>query len=152
MALRCEAARALGGFDHQLGRGINRFGGAEETEFCLRLSSVEPNAQIVYEPATTIHHRVPATRAAWSYVWRRCYGEGLSKATLAQLAGEGRALGGGRALHTERRYLTRTIPSALWREVRRARPDAAAALIAAVAATSAGFVVGKAKVAFGGGG
>ena len=149
MALRCDAARALGGFDHQLGRGSNRFGGAEETEFCLRLSAVEPNAQIVYDPATTIHHRVPATRAAWSYVWRRCYGEGLSKATLAQLAGTSRTFAGGPALRTERHYLTRTIPSGLWREVRCARPDAAAALLAAVAATSAGFLVGKAKVAMG---
>jgi GT2 family glycosyltransferase len=150
MALRCDAARTLGGFDHQLGRGVNRFGGAEETEFCLRLATVEPGARIVYDPATSIHHHVPASRAAWSYVWRRCYGEGLSKATLARLAGSGGAHGDGNALRTERRYLTRTIPSALWREIRRARPAAAAALIAAVAATSAGFVVGKAKVTFGG--
>jgi GT2 family glycosyltransferase len=151
MAMRCDAARTLGGFDHHLGRGGNRFGGAEETEFCLRLSAVEPNARIVYDPATTIHHRVPAARAAWSYVWRRCYGEGRSKATLSQLARAATTAGGRDALRTERHYLTRTIPSGVWRELRRARPDAAAALLAAVAATSAGFVIGKARTAAGGG-
>jgi GT2 family glycosyltransferase len=149
MAMRCDAARALGGFDHQLGRGGNRYGGAEETEFCIRLSAVKPNARIVYDPATKIHHRVPAARAAWSYVMRRCYGEGLSKATLSQLARATRSAGEAGALRTERRYLTHTIPSALWRELRRARPDAAAALVAAVAATSAGFVVGKVRTTAG---
>ena len=144
-----RGARTLGGFDPNLGRGGNRFGGAEETEFCLRLSAIEPNARIVYDPATRIHHRVPATRAAWSYVWRRCYGEGLSKATLSRLARSSGGSGTSDALDTEWHYVTRTIPSALWRELRRARPVAAAALVAAVAATSAGFVVGKARVVVG---
>jgi GT2 family glycosyltransferase len=147
MAMRTEAARALGGFDHQLGRGGNAFAGAEETEFCLRLASATPDTRIVYEPATSIRHRVPASRAAWSYVWRRCYGEGRSKATLARLARTGHASGGAGALRTERRYLTHTIPSALWREVRGVRPDAAAAIIGAVAATGTGFVVGKLRPA-----
>jgi GT2 family glycosyltransferase len=151
MAMRASAARSLGGFDHQLGRGGNRFGGAEETEFCLRLSSVAPHARILYDPGTSIRHRVPAARAAWSYVWRRCYGEGLSKATLSRLARDN-APEGSDALRTERHYLARTIPSALWRELRAARPDAAAAIVGAVAATSAGFLVGKVRVAVGGGG
>jgi GT2 family glycosyltransferase len=148
MAMRTEAARALGGFDHQLGRGGNRFAGAEETEFCIRLAA-GTGTRIIYEPATAIHHLVPATRTAWSYVWRRCYGEGLSKATLARLAASNGAGGNGGALRTERRYVTRTIPSGLWRELRRARPEAAAALLAAVGATSLGFVIGKARAAIG---
>jgi GT2 family glycosyltransferase len=144
MAMRCDAARAAGGFDHQLGRGDSRFAGAEETEFCIRLAD-GTNTRIVYEPAAAIHHLVPETRAAWSYVWRRCYGEGRSKATLARLATSNGANRNGDALRTERRYLTHTIPSGLWRELRRARPDAAAALVGAVAATSVGFVLGKVR-------
>jgi GT2 family glycosyltransferase len=142
MAMRRDAARALGGFDLQLGRGESAFAGAEETEFCLRLGA-EPGRRIVYEPATAIHHRVPASRAAWSYVWRRCYGEGRSKATLARIARAEHSRAARAALHTERRYLTHTIPTALWRELRRKRPDAAAAIVGAVLATATGFVVGK---------
>jgi glucosyl-dolichyl phosphate glucuronosyltransferase len=149
MAMRVAAARTLDGFDHQLGRGGNRFGGAEETEFCLRLGAVAPGARIVYEPATTIHHRVPANRAAWSYVWRRCFGEGMSKATLGRLARANDASTSGAALRTELHYLMHTIPAALWREVRCLRPDAAAAIVGAVAATSVGFVVGKTRAAMG---
>lgn len=141
MAMRSDAARRLGGFDHHLGRGGSRFAGCEDTEFCLRLSTVWPDARIVYDPGTAVHHNVPVARATWSYVWRRCYGEGVSKATLARLSGSTRK-SRGRALRTERRYVTHTIPSALWRELRRTQLAGAAALVGAVAATFAGFVIG----------
>ncbi len=145
MAMRADAARKLGGFADRLGRGGNRFAGGEDTEFCLRLTTVWPDARIVYDPGTAIHHTVPAARASWSYVWRRCFGEGTSKATLARLT---RAKSCGRsttAFGTERQYVTRTIPAALRRELRRGRVDAALALVGAVAATLSGFVFGSVR-------
>lgn len=144
MAMRADVARRLGGFDEHLGRGGNRFAGCEETEFCLRLATVWPDARIVYDPGTAVHHNVPVARASWSYVWRRCFGEGVSKATLAGLARATRNHPT-TALRTERRYLAHSIPAALWRELRCTRLDGVAALVGAVAATFAGFVIGSAR-------
>jgi hypothetical protein len=49
---------------------------------------------------------------------------------------------GSSALGTERNYVVRTVPAALWRDLRRGRLDAVAALTAAVATTTAGYLVG----------
>jgi GT2 family glycosyltransferase len=143
MAMRRDAAIAAGGFRTDMGRVGAGFAGAEETEFCLRLGAVKPDARIVYDPRIHIDHHVPDGRARWGYVWRRCYGEGVSKAIMS-----GHATKSG-ALRTEQQFLTRTLPSALWRDVRRARFGSAGALVGSVSSAAAGFTVGMAKRAAG---
>jgi hypothetical protein len=94
-----------------------------------------------------VHHHVPEQRATWRYLVRRCWAEGLSKALVAALAGKSAALA------DERGYVTRTLPRAVARALRdavagvRAAPlGRAAALVAGLAVTSAGFVMGRVAV------
>jgi GT2 family glycosyltransferase len=136
MAMRREDALDAGGFRTDMGRVGSSFAGAEETEFCLRLGSVRPGARIVYDPRVHIDHHVPDGRARWGYVWRRCYGEGVSKAIMRYHAANTGSL------RTEQQFLTRTVPGALWRDVRRARFGAAGALVGSIGSAAAGFAVG----------
>ena len=50
---------------------------------------------------------MPAERAGWRYLLRRCWAEGLSKAHVSALAGRSAALA------SERNYATRTLPRAV---------------------------------------
>ena len=84
-----------------------------------------------------MRHEVPELRASWSYFVRRCYGEGLSKAHLRRVAGARNALS------AERRYLVSVIPSGVLRSLVALRLRRAMALIAGVAITAAGFLVGS---------
>jgi glycosyltransferase involved in cell wall biosynthesis len=130
--------------------GIGRIGtkpiGCEETEFCIRAARVYPHGTIVYEPLARVRHRVPSTRSRWRYFLARCYAEGLSKAQVAEAAGAGRALA------TERAYVSRTLPLGFLSGLAAAatlRDTAGALRSAAIAAglltTIAGFCVGQFK-------
>ena len=59
----------------------------------------------------TVQHSVPLSRERFSYFWRRCFYEGISKALLRRLTDE-------RALDTERRYASRTLRAAIGRDLR----------------------------------
>ncbi len=86
MSYRTQALRELGGFT--LGRA--RYwqitsGTAEETELCLRIGRMFPQAKIIYEPQAVVRHLVPTSRLRVGYLWRRALGEGVAKARLRQL-------------------------------------------------------------------
>lgn len=86
MSFRTSTLRALGGFT--LGRA--RYwqitsGTAEETELCLRIRDVVPQARIIYEPHAMVRHLVPASRLRLGYLWQRALGEGVAKARLRRL-------------------------------------------------------------------
>ena len=134
----------------RLGRVLGRFGpggrfplGCEETELCLRASQLHPEGVLLYEPAASVSHRVRAKRASWAYLRSRCYAEGLSKATVAKLAGSRRVLA------SERAYMRSVIPRALVMALtgaargRRAGLATALALIGAVVITGTGYTVGR---------
>jgi glycosyltransferase involved in cell wall biosynthesis len=143
MSFRRDLLDALGGFVHGIGRIGTRPLGAEETELSIRLGRRWPDRTIVYEPTAGVRHRVPATRSNFRYFRSRCYAEGLSKAAVAKLVGTGNALA------TERGYAVRTLGGGVLRELGRAiRGDAAAvgragAMVAGLAITTAGYVVGR---------
>jgi glycosyltransferase involved in cell wall biosynthesis len=143
MSFRTAELRRIGGFRE----GIGRIGavplGCEETEACIRLAREFPGGQIRFEPAARVHHHVPAERASWRYLLRRCWAEGLSKAYVTALAGRSSALA------DEREYATRTLPRAVARSlgesVRRLRTAPlrrAAALMTGLTVTTAGFAAG----------
>lgn len=140
MALRRSVLDAVGGFDTRLGRSATDAAGCEETELCIRAGQCFPDGVILHEPRAVVHHRVPSSRASWSYFRSRCWQEGASKARVA------RTVGASRGLSSERAYLTRTLPTGvLGYLARAARGDLAAAaqaatVVAGVGLTSAGFL------------
>lgn len=144
MSFRATELRRIGGFRE----GIGRIGtvplGCEETEACIRMAREFPGAQIWFEPTARVHHHVPAERASWRYLLRRCWAEGLSKAHVADLVGRSSALA------DERGYATRTLPRGIARAFgeairsMRAAPLArVVAMAAGLAVTAAGFVAGR---------
>jgi glucosyl-dolichyl phosphate glucuronosyltransferase len=143
MSFRREVLDQLGGFSAGLGRVGAIPLGCEETELCLRASQLHPEGVLLYEPAAFVSHRVRTKRASWAYLRSRCYGEGLSKATVAKLTGSRRALA------SERSYLRFVIPRALVMALagaargRRTGLATALALIEAVVITGTGYAVGS---------
>jgi GT2 family glycosyltransferase len=144
MSFRTEELRRIGGFRD----GIGRIGtvplGCEETEACIRMVRQCPGSQIRFEPTARVHHYVPAERGTWRYLVRRCWAEGLSKAYVTALAGRSAALA------DERQYATRTLPRAVAQSFgeslrhRRAAPlSRAAAVMAGLTVTTAGYVAGR---------
>jgi glycosyltransferase involved in cell wall biosynthesis len=143
MAFRAEVFQRVGMFNPAMGRLGSLPLGCEETEFCIRAVREMPRARIVLVAGADIDHHVPAARASVSYLVRRCYFEGISKALV-------RGLGDTRSLDTERTYLRRALPARLLASLRRAATgdgftDALGqfgAVIGAVAAAAAGYLVG----------
>ena len=142
MAFRAEVFRRVGMFNPAIGRLGSLPLGCEETEFCLRASRAAPDARIALVSGAEIDHHVPAARATVSYLLRRCYFEGISKALV-------RRLGDGRSLDTERTYLRGALPARVKASLRRAVGGhvaeglgLAGAVVGAVGAAAAGYLVG----------
>ncbi len=141
MSVRRKVFSQVGGFAEDLGRiGRNPLG-CEETEFCIRVRQAYRRtggtARIVFEPAAEVDHRVGADRVSWSYLRRRSWSEGLSKAAVSRLVGPDDALS------TERAYVAHVLPGAVLREWRAGRRGSAAAVLVALAATTAGYLRGR---------
>ncbi|MGI5531639.1 glycosyltransferase family 2 protein [Streptomyces syringium] len=150
-SFRRSALTAVGGFANGIGRDGNRLPlGCEETELCIRLTRAVPDAVLLIDDRSVIHHRVPAARERFAYFRTRAYAEGLSKALVA------RSVGARAGLATERRYTTRVLPAGIARGVRDAllgRPGGAGragAIVAGVAAAAGGYAVGSVRARRGG--
>jgi len=97
---------------------------------------------MLYDPRVRVQHRVPTSRGRWAYFRSRCYAEGISKALVS------RFVGSQDALSSERAYTMRTLPlgvarglaAALQRDL--AGPARAAAIVAGLAFTTAGYLRG----------
>jgi glucosyl-dolichyl phosphate glucuronosyltransferase len=108
MSFRKAAFNHVGGFAEQLGRIGEQPLGCEDTEFAIRLAQANPEAVILYEPASQVEHHVSPRRARLSYFVRRCWGEGISKAEVS------RRVGRSQALSAERYYALRVLPRGIW--------------------------------------
>jgi cellulose synthase/poly-beta-1,6-N-acetylglucosamine synthase-like glycosyltransferase len=143
MSFGREAVLAAGGFHTDVGRVGTKPTGGEETELCIRIQRLRPDARVVLVPAARVRHRVPAERGTFRYFRSRCFQEGRSKARIAALEGTGAALA------SERAYTTRTLPAAVARgaaDALRGRPAGlarASAVVVGLALTTAGYVVGR---------
>jgi len=140
MSVRRGVFETLGGF--RLGYGC------DETEFCIRLGHQWPSALLFHEPRAKVLHHVPASRATWRYFRTRCYFEGNSKAVVAWLVGSQHGL------ETERVYTRRVLPAGIVRGVLDAVAQRdvaplmrAGAIVAGLAFTSAGYLIGKTRPA-----
>ena len=143
MCFRREVFESIGGFRSEVGRVGKHPVGCEETELCLRALRRWPGQVFLYEPASRIHHKVPADRARWSYFRARCFFEGRSKAQVARLAG---ARDG---LSSERSYTLHTLPEGVARNTLQALTQRdvsgvarAGAIVAGLAITALGYVSG----------
>ncbi|MFD0168160.1 glycosyltransferase family 2 protein [Streptomyces decoyicus] len=145
-SFRKVAFDLVGGFAVGIGRDAGRRPlGCEETELCIRISRSLPEAVLLIDDRSVIHHRVPYERQRFGYFRGRAYAEGLSKALVA------RSVGARDGLATERRYTTRVLPVGVLRGVRDAllrRPGGAGragAIVAGVAAAAGGYVWGTVR-------
>lgn len=143
MSLRTTLALKAGGFDSSVGRVRGKPRGCEETELAIRLTVGSPGSSILYVPGAAVDHQVAAERVSLRYFVRRCWNEGLSKATVVRLAGAGPGL------ERERRQVRVVIPMALLADLRRfVKGDPSAGSRIAVAlcgltATVAGYLAGR---------
>lgn len=104
MAFRREIFERAGGFRNEIGRRGTIPLGCEETELCIRARQLWPQRYFLYQPAATVFHKVPGTRARWTYFFSRCYSEGISKAFVARYVGTKDGLA------SERVYTLYTLP------------------------------------------
>ena len=150
-SFRRTAFDAAGGFATGIGRdGDKRPLGGEETELCIRLTRARPDAVLLIDDRSVIHHRVPAVREHFGYFRTRTYAEGLSKALVA------RSVGADKGLESERRYTTRVLPAGVARGLRDAvlarsgGAGRAGAIVAGVFTAAGGYVVGSVRARRGG--
>ena len=126
--IRRQAFIAAGGFSVALGRRHTGLAGGEEADFSARVLRAIPSAKFVHDPTARIHHAVPTYRQRVTYVFRRCFAEGRSKALLHQRNGS-------QILSVEKRYLAHVVPEGIRRYlVNAARGDLGAVGRAAVLA------------------
>jgi GT2 family glycosyltransferase len=146
MSFRREVFDAVGGFLTGLGRVDVVPAGCEETELCIRLSRRLPASKLMFDPNASVHHAVPAARGTWRYFRSRCYMEGRSKARVTRL------VGASQALRSERSYIVKTLPGGVVKAVsQRFKGDGAGfaragAILAGLAITSAGYLIGTVEV------
>jgi glycosyltransferase involved in cell wall biosynthesis len=133
MSFRRDVLDTIGGFRRDLGRVGRRPVGCEETELCIRASDGFPGGVLLHQPKARVRHQVPSDRQTWAYLRSRCFGEGVSKAVVARIAGRQAALS------SERDYVRRVLPRGLRTGGRRAL-----ALVAGLAVTTTGYLVGRA--------
>jgi glycosyltransferase involved in cell wall biosynthesis len=110
MSMHTQLALDVGGFDVMVGRVGTRPAGCEETELSIRLTGARPGSAIYYAPDSVVDHHVAADRVRFRYLIRRCWYEGLSKASVVRLSG---ATAG---LERERRQAAVVIPRSFVRE------------------------------------
>ena len=123
MAVRREALEEVGGFregevagePRELrSRGVVRAGGnvPDDTDLAIRVSQRHPDAVWLYEPNARVLHTVTRERTSLGYFMRRCFEEGVGKASLARLVGAGPGLA------SERRHAALVLPRGVLRELR----------------------------------
>ena len=146
MAVRRLAFDTVGGFVDGLGRGESNLPlGCEETEFCIRATGRMAGTQFVYVTDASCRHKVPASRVTMRYLAKRCYAEGISKASLSAHAITADKL------TTERRYVTTVLPRGVARGIQdgllRLDPYGLArafAIVLGLGCTVTGYLVGTA--------
>ena len=115
----------------------------DDMDMCHRVAHIKGSEAVIYEPAATVRHFVPASRLTWTYFWRRCFLVNKGKVEAFAQMGDAATLG------AEARFvwyaLTRGVPREIWQA---AKGDAhglarSAAIVAGVGLAAAGHVAGR---------
>jgi glycosyltransferase involved in cell wall biosynthesis len=145
MAFRRLELVALGSFATSFGKRGNALQTCDETELGLRLERAYGPGRIRYVPDACVHHFVPPARVSWRHLLRRSLAEGLAKGRLQRIYRLA-------AVEPERGYarllVTATVPRLLLDGVRRRDRQSAlgaAAILASLLVTAAGFAAGLAR-------
>ncbi|MES0169702.1 glycosyltransferase [Mesorhizobium sp. M0027] len=119
----------------------------DDMDMCHRVAHIKGSAAVIYEPAATVRHFVPASRATWKYFWRRCFF--VNKGKVEAFA----QMGDAATLSAEARFvwyaLTKGVPRGISQA---AKSDAhglarSAVIIAGVGLATAGHVAGRIELA-----
>lgn len=141
MSFRKEVFKQVGFFRTDIGRFGSMLLCNEETEFAIRALRCKPSSKIVFEPSAVVYHQVRKDRERLSYIWRRSFYEGISKAIISFKSASPKVLS------TENLYLkfliTRSIPRRLKNFYRKNQSSELLALFVSLTAVSAGFLVGR---------
>ncbi len=141
MSFRREVFNQAGYFRTDIGRFGNRLLCNEETEFGIRALRCMSGSKIVYDPSVVVYHRVRRDRERLSYVWKRSFYEGISKAIISFKSASPKVLS------TENSYLTflvsKSIPRRIRHFYRKNHSSELLALFVSLTAVSAGFMVGR---------
>lgn len=144
MSFRRQVFDVIGRFRDGIGHVGGRPIGGDETEFCIRIRQRWPDKVLLYKPDAKVYHQIPKSRASWNYFRWRCYLEGRSKALVSGFVGPEDGLA------SEWVYTARTLPHGVQRSIvyaLRHRNIAgfgrAGAIIAGLAITTAGFLIGS---------
>lgn len=125
MSVRRDALEEVGGFhsdDH------------DDMDLSHRVAHRRPGARILFEPAATVSHHVPAQRVTWHYFWRRCYTVNRGKVAAFD------AMGDAANLRAELTFVLRSLSRGTAANLRDAWHGDIAG-IARVAVTVAGIVL-----------
>lgn len=82
MSFRKKIFEDVGYFRTDIGRFGKNLLGSEEPELCTRISTKYPELKIIYNPDAIVYHNVIPKRLKISYLWKRSFFEGFSKALL----------------------------------------------------------------------
>jgi GT2 family glycosyltransferase len=141
MSFRRSVFEKVGYFRSDIGRFGKSLLCDEETEFSVRVLKGIANSKIFYEPSAMVHHNVNKARGRLSYLWRRSFYEGLSKAIMTSKSI------GSESLSTEDVYmkylLSVSIPSRLKRAYKMENTIELLALFLSIFGVFAGFVTGR---------
>ncbi|MER9801141.1 glycosyltransferase [Mesorhizobium sp. M0142] len=119
----------------------------DDMDMCHRLAHIKGSEAVIYEPAATVRHFVPASRPSWKYFWRRCFFVNKGKVEAFAQMGDAATLG------AETRFvwyaLTKGVPRGISQA---AKGDAhglarSAAIIAGLGLAAAGHVAGRIDLA-----
>jgi len=139
-----QVFKVAGLFGENFGRVGDR-GVGEEADFCLRLKYKLPDARILYEPRAVVYHKVGARRSTLKYIAKRSFDEGVHKRKLRNVS----LSVSQNQLSTEKSYLRyllfTAIPERLGCFYKKGSLCQAGAIIISIAATGAGYLVGKPK-------
>ncbi len=85
MSFRKMIFEKIGYFKSNIGRQGKKLIGSEEAELSARLLGKIPNTKIIHDPSAIVYHKVPKSRARFTYFMRRSYYEGVSKRLMKKM-------------------------------------------------------------------
>lgn len=141
MIVKREFFVAAGAFRAGFGK-VNEAAEPEDTELCLRMASLTPDATWLFIPNAIVKHVVPAERATWWYFVSRCWAEGRGKAALASVADSGAM-----TLTDEMAFIGKVLPRGMYLNFRAVLGGdvlglgRAAAIVAGVLSAGMGFAL-----------
>ncbi len=139
MSFRRKAFEEVGFFSCSVGRYGKKLLSGEETEFAMRLKKTmrlkkKIDVRVIYDPSSVVYHRVPVERTKISYVLKRAYYEGYSKAVLSREY----------PLKNEYSYLSFLLKSSI-RRIAELKFAEVAGILLVIACAGMGNIVGRVR-------